>query len=378
VLLALGVSNACTNAVAPCVSNGFVVVSDDGGRGLQILDPTGVCGALRVPIAGRIESATISATGTTVFVGLVDDVFNRELVAIAVPDGSPRWRMSLSEGGQPRLLDGVGLVAAEVLAASADGNVLYMSRAVRNDTLGIVAIDQRTQRPIGFSGPWSIVAGGLVPLGPSSVLPTGALLVVGVPNSESPRRERARVYMLSLNTLEPLDSIAESVLAPDEDVWQAIPTGDNRQIYLAGSTQLLRYDLALRRSTAAVARSASGVLALMRDERELVLTDVGTWPDSPGSGLLRIFGPDLQERGTIDVSSPLGGAPASNTAVRTGLAASDDSGRRLYVRSGSEEIGPLYPAQPARLLVVDLPARSVSSVLALRGYGLGNLLVPDR
>jgi len=102
------------------------------------------------------------------------------------------------------------------------------------------------------------------------------------------------------------------------------------------------------------------------------------WPDSPGSGLLFLYGPNLESLGTIDVSTPLGGAPRGATATCTGLAAPGRDGRTVYVRAGSGSRFSLYPRQPARLLVVDVVSRALLRTIDLDGFGLGFLFVSAR
>jgi hypothetical protein len=59
------------------------------------------------------------------------------------------------------------------------------------------------------------------------------------------------------------------------------------------------------------------------------------------------------------------------------MAASSPDGRVLYIRTGTPQIGPLYPPQPARLLIVDVVDRSLRKAVDLGGFGLGFVLVRD-
>jgi len=64
-----------------------------------------------------------------------------------------------------------------------------------------------------------------------------------------------------------------------------------------------------------------------RDGVALFLADGGQGVEHPGSGLLCLYSMDLEERGTIDVSTPVGGRPNSLVAARLGTGATTPDGR---------------------------------------------------
>jgi hypothetical protein len=67
--------------------------------------------------------------------------------------------------------------------------------------------------------------------------------------------------------------------------------------------------------------------------------------------------------------------PGDPTATRTGQGVASADGQTLFVRSGSDLVGPLYPAQPARLLIVDVNAKSLIPTIEIGGYGLGHVFL---
>ena len=100
------------------------------------------------------------------------------------------------------------------------------------------------------------------------------------------------------------------------------------------------------------------LLALAPDGQRLYLPDAGDEFNSPGSGIIYVYGSNLEALEPIDLhaSASVDGKPPT----MHGAAVSAD-GKLLYVAAGSAATGPTFEAQPGRLLVVD----------ALRGNLLG-------
>ena len=167
------------------------------------------------------------------------------------------------------------------------------------------------------------------------------------------------------------DSVDSSDLGQQGQIWDLNMLGDGRTILVGGAGWLVTYDTDLRQPVRSVARPVSGVARVSPDQSTVVLTDSGVWPDFPGSGLLHLFDAQLSPIGTVDVSTPLGGLPNTPTATVTRIVAFADDGRTAYVASGTPPIGPLYTTQPARIIAVDLPTRTVIRVYELGGHELG-------
>jgi hypothetical protein len=207
------------------------------------------------------------------------------------------------------------------------------------------------------------------------------ILVAGRQNASGGPRTDEAVYTLDAHTLAPLDSISLAALGASaaERIWQALPSTDGRTLYVATSTRIVRYDVCSRSVLTSTPRPGTGLLTVVAApaaDTTLILTDVGVWPDTPGSGFIYLFGRNLDLRDSIDVSTPIGGVPMSPTATVTGSAMGGIDGRTVYVRAGSDEVGPLYPAQRARLLIVDFVNRRFVRAVDLTGFGLGLLFAP--
>lgn len=379
--LALSLAGGCNwpaRESSSCDSPEMVIATVSGDLGLQVIDPSVGCVAARARLGAGIEGAALSPDGAVVFLGVKLPGFRNELIALDARTARELWRMPLGDGGSPNVLDGVGLVSGEVLSVSTDGDLLYLWRATSRGSEGITAINLRTRRPVAFSGPWNVAAGGVVPLVLGTAPGDRRLAVIASRQYDTASRSQEAIYLLDASSLVVVDSIMASEIGAGQGIWQVIPDPQGHGFYVAGSEQIVRYDLATRRVIARTVRLGLGALTLTYGGNVLVLTDTGTWPDSPGSGLLLLYGPNLESLGTIDISTPLGGAPHSASAISTGLAAPGRDERTVYVRAGSESLGPLYPMQPARLLVVDVVSRALLRTIDLGGFGLGFLFVSVR
>jgi len=364
----------CEGATEPCVAAERLLTTADEGLSLRSIDPDGRCAQRRMDLGGTAESVSLTPDGVRAYVVVRSASDRREVVAIDVASFTELSRASLSAF----LVSDTGGSAAtgEAAAVSSDGSAVYLWRSASNGVVGIGRFDLASMRATAFSGPWNLV--GLVPLKPSALFPQGALVVVGLRSGGGPTYGQSRVYFLDPLTLVVKDSILPGAIGGQEEVWQFLPTPDARTAYIAGRTALVRYDLVSRSTIASIARQAPGMLSTTADGSVLILTDAGTWPDSPGSGLLRLYDANLSPLGTIDISTPLGGVTNSSTATRSGASIGSRDDRRVFVRSGSLNIGPLYPAQPARVLTVDVVDRRFLKAVAVGGYGLGFLLRDER
>lgn len=365
---------ACDSATAPCGATELLLTTADGGSSLRSVDPDGSCAARRLDLGGPSESVALTPDHARAYAVVRSASDQRFLATIDVASFTELSREPLSSFGVPQT--GGSAVTGEAAALSPDGAAIYLWRTSTDGVLGIARFDLSSKQASAFSGPWNLA--GLVPLDASPLFPRGALVAVGFRGGTGPRNGQSRVYFLDPLSLEVIDSIMPGAIAGQEDVWQFVPAPDGRTAYIAGSTLLMRYDLGLRALIASTTRQAPGMLVITPDGMRILLTDNGTWPDSPGSGLLRVYDANLALLGDIDVSAPLGGGTHSSTATQTGIAVASADGRRVFVRSGSLERGPLYPPQPARVLSVDIIDRRLMRVTPLGGYGQGFLLLETR
>ena len=50
-------------------------------------------------------------------------------------------------------------------------------------------------------------------------------------------------------------------------------------------------------------------------------------------------------------------------------------GKQLYVTAGTAALGPLYPAEPGRLFVIDLATKMVSATVLINEWSPGGILL---
>lgn len=370
------VLSGCSEATVPIPHEPEVLITTTAEwDGLRLIAP-GTGRTLKTLPLGEYVEGTAPVPDRSVLYVNARTGSRRELVAVDMRSLDIEWRLPLSTNWQSHhVADGIGVLGGEKIGVWPDGSRLY-TYAIRNGVYGIAAIAMPTRQPVAFSGPWNVSSITAVP--PSAKFPQGALaLVASRNNADGGPFWGLKTYLLDPYTLTPTDSLLATDLdgTDDQETWQVVSAHDGHTLYIAGSERLAQFDLVNRRVTASVARASLGALTLAGNGQLLILTDAGRWPESPGSGLLHLYGSNLEPLGTIDVSSPLGGHPYSPTATVTGLAVASLDGRTVYAPTGTFLRGPLYPIQPARILAVDVAEKKIRRVIELGGYGLRTLVV---
>jgi DNA-binding beta-propeller fold protein YncE len=319
--------------------------------------------------AGPVAS---SLDGATLYAKVFGDARGAELVAVDTRTFSIAWREAVSDGTRRREVDGVELWGGSALAASPDGRRLFVASAFRTGVPGVAVLDAKTRAVVGFIGPL-VVTSELVTQPPSAGAAAGAILALGARTTDD-RPLADSLLVIDPRTLEVLradDVRPRSTAGPRVQLWQVLPAPDGRHVYVVASDGIFKLDLESRAVVATAALPSFGRLAIAPDGQWLYLTDPGTAFDDPGSGLLYVFGPDLQRREPIDLrSAALNGIPPVTLA-----AAVARDGTAVYVTAGTTSRGPLYGPQPARLLVVDPAARLVRTVIQLEDWGVGPVFV---
>lgn len=324
-----------------------------------------------VAVAGELESALLLVDSATLLMGVVHADSRRDLVAVDTRTLLERWRRSVSNRLVPIEQAEIGIRAVTGLTASLDGKWVYVSQAIRQGVVGIARVNAQTNVAEAFSGPWLL--GGTMSVLPSGVgHPDGALaMVASRENSSGGVLRSPSVFLLHPLSLVPFDSLSATDLENPDAIINLIVLDGGGSLLIGTSSRLLRFDLALRRITASAPRPGLGAIVASVDERTFAVLDQGRFPELAGSGRIYLFGPQLAMLDSIDVSTPLGGAPQSPLATVMGGAVFDDATGDLYVRTGSAPFGSLYPTQPARVVVVNVRERRVTRVVPLLGDNFG-------
>lgn len=277
------------------------------------------------------------------------------MLAIDLPTRSLKWREPFGESSA-RLFDGFQVWADAPMAVSPTGESIFLGTVFQGTERGIVALDLSTRRTVKYAGPFAAHA-GFASIRPTSRFPRGALVV----GASRDRNEARGVYLLDPVSLSVTDSVPPSVMGPDRLV-QVVASGDS-VLYLTGRTTLRRLDLSTKQVTA-TAMQGNGLAALTSDAKQIVLTDFGVWPDSPGSGVVRVL-----DTSTLSVIRTIQ-LPNENGLPRVSLVAT--SGFRpeqAFVTTGTAARGPLYGVQPSGLLELDVVAGVVRRFIRLGDFG---------
>lgn len=218
---------------------------------------------------------------------------------------------------------------------------------------GILALDPTTRGRLRFAGPFDGISAGLSRLPQSSIWPSGAVLVGGT-RTVRIAPSVGSLFFLDPETLETVDSVVVNPRSGTSygGVDQVLPSTDGRYVYALLERSVVRYGVVERAILNRVPRPASGNLAIAPNGQAVYLTDAGH-VESPGSGLIYVFGPDLSPRSSI------------NVRVRTHGAAVSPDGSRLYVAAGDPyRLG----ENRGRILVVDPAAGRLLQEIPLEGW----------
>ncbi len=262
------------------------------------------------------------------------------------------------------------------IAVSPDGTQLVWGRAFRHDTAGVGGADLATRRTFTFQP--LLDAGDVATMRPGPAASTGAMLILAR-RGESRATGPAWIYIADPGTLALVDSIALTPMAGADDLlMQIVATDDGQAAYALTASMLYKCDLVTRTTVAAQAHPFVGAyarFAVAPDGQRLYLPDAGNEFDSPGSGLVYVYGPNLEPLDPFDLRESA--AVGSNPPTMHGAAVSAD-GKRLYVTTGSATIGPLFGAQPGRLLVVDASRGTLLGAIDLGVWLPRDLFVQSR
>lgn len=375
---------ACRDPMKPTPTGEAILVATSapdlpvvGASERAVLDAIGEIPAFKGPFAVSRDSATV-------YLGASDERTPAHLLALDTKSRRILWRdYGISTESRRTVENGIEIYGVLAMTVSPDGRYLFVAYAYSGSAqagapTGIAVLDTESSNSgtgsrnrIAFVPDLWVEPGGLSTLPPGPVAANGAVLVAGHRGAED-RRRFDSLYVLDPATLRVKDSAAVETSDIGVRIWQTLPDPDGRHVYLQTPGRIIKYDLVAHRTVASVPRPANGALALARDGRTLYLSDAGDGRDSPGSGFIFVFDTGLVAQPPIDlrVSAAVQGQPPSTRVVATSA-----GGRWLYITSGSAEVGPLFSAQPARLLVVDARTGQLDASISLPGWSTTWLLV---
>jgi hypothetical protein len=323
----------------------------------------------RIAIPRHVDAFARSPDGSTVYFTARDLFPDRALHALDLRTLDLVRTRSIAELLGSELTQEIVDTGGEAITVSPDGSTIFIA-GWRSDQgeLGVGMVDAETFQETGFIGPLRVRRHGLATLPASQDRPQGAVLALG-------RRVHSMdSSTLSLFVIDPgTGAIVDSLTgpAPDTSAYQLVPAADGRHVYLNGVFSLARYDLDARMLRERVDLPTLGWLTLAPDGQELYRTDQKVNLTTPGEGRVFIFGPALDSRAPVDLSSyEQDGSPPVTLS-----AAQSRDGEHLYVVTGTGSFGHGRPYQPGRLFVVRLADRSVERVVDLDSWNVGPPIV---
>ncbi|HET7622213.1 MAG TPA: hypothetical protein VFK39_09955 [Gemmatimonadaceae bacterium] len=368
------VLTACSEAAAPRLSSSEKLIIDfvsSESTSLVLVDVGGrrvIARSNELPHY-RGSVAIARDTSALYFTAFADDA-TPLLLAVNTRSLTVTQRATLSEMAARGSIDNLEL-KARGLTFTPDGQRLVFADASRLDTAGLALVDVASTRPVAFVGPFSASLLATVPQ--SASYPQGAVLAAAT-RTPGALPTTGILFLLDGASLDVVDSIPLVQASGDIPgyVDQLLVSPNGERVYVTGPAYVYAYDLVERVLVGSVQRPSRGTLAIAPDGASLYMTDPGDGRDVPGSGLVFVFGPELQPKATIDLRPY---ASVEEDPPRTVDAVVSSDGAHVYITSGSNLVGPLYPGQPGRVLVLDVANDSISATIPLHDSGPGKIFV---
>ena len=103
----------------------------------------------------------------------------------------------------------------------------------------------------------------------------------------------------------------------------------------------------------------------------VLVADLGDDREFAGGGMLYSVSASLARVDSIDLRA----AAVSGVGPTVQAAAAGRDGKKIYVLIGNPKVGPLFPGQALRILVVDVSARRILRSFDVNSYGGGTMMV---
>lgn len=368
--LSCRVSSEPPDPTSALIATAVTSATDDAKQELVVVNPQTGTLVGRKPLAG-ILLGMANLPNTSSAVALSATGIGREAFAFDIASLRTLWTASLpleaccSEGQSVRVSEAPGL-----LVLPPQDIVFFGAKRANENGFAIVDVATRTVKAFAPDSSQLVVGAALLPRDGSRADVMILSRQKGVAGSNGDR-----IVVLDGTTLTTRSVITRSDLGfPDGPFVQVLGFSSGARLFAVFPGRIVLFDMSTRTVIAQRSLKVRGRLSISPDDQWLCLSDQGEWPDTPGSGLLRMIKADLSSDRLIDVSSPLGGTPDSPTATVSGPSQFGADGNTLLVRTGTTRFGPLYPTQPARVLVVDLRRDALTRSIMLGGYDASYLV----
>jgi hypothetical protein len=313
-----------------------------------------------------------SADDSLVYYAGADEYSQRQVLALNTRSLQIAWRELLADLEHRSRVEGLELLSPHALAPTPSGTRMLLAPARRAGDFGVAVLDGATRDPVDFLGPLNASPEGITTVPPSGTHVNGAVVIAGTRTSGAGPKE-GWLFLLDGVSLAPRDSVRLTSGVDDEwaGLGQVIAAPFGEAVYIRGPDGLLRYDLLTRDVTASPPTDVRGRLSVAADGGSIYLADEGDGRFSAGTGFLYRYSADLATVEPIDLRAEAvnGSGPTIQSAATSG-----DS-RTIYVLVGNPSIGPVFPGQSLRVLVVDAISKAVGHSFPVGGYGGGPIFV---
>jgi len=369
VLLTLGtLATACGNATGPRIVSSGVLVIGNWAESLAVVARSGDSLLGRVgPIPSYKSAVGLSPDGTGLYITASDASTPPSLFEVNLSTGEVSRTVAMSAMAMRSVAGPISPSGTYLLAPTPDLRGLLID----GDSAGVpglVYVDLATLTPRHFRDSVFVAAGA------SAVLPGTKRLAILIRRvTDVPADDW--VMVLDSTGLQAIDSVpvTSPTIRSYPEATELVPGADSAHIYVVRPDTIALFDLT---SKSVVDNVKTGVANgwLCRDPvtGDLYLTDPGDGFNTPGTGMIVVFGSALTPVTTIDLTSEsVGGVPPVLVAC-----AVDGQLGNLYVSSGTAYRGPLFGTQPGRLITLRVQDGAVVHTVSLDDWGVGMVIAP--
>lgn len=288
-----------------------------------------------------------------------------------------RWRAAFRQPCGTLPFSGLDVLEEGVIAATDGGDTLYVWGGKIGEVPTLSVVTSADFEVVVADSSWERIQlpNALMPVPIVPGYPRGALAVIGLRSGEVGTLETAQLRLLDRQTLAVLDSVPHAVMPFGQRMYAVFPCPESSRLLLVGGSSMVIYDVQARQVVRAANVRAYGAFDLSPGCETMVFGDPGRsiFRDDDGSGFLFIYRNAMQSIDSIDISTPLGGVPFTNSAIRSNGVVMADGVRQAWVRIGhnNQIANPLR--QRARLLLVDLESGAILRNVDLGGESSGVL-----
>lgn len=346
----------------------IVDVFETGGR---------AAGAIPLPLA--LINAVLSPHGHRVAIGMVEGngpcAGVRALYSLDLSHPQDGAVFSFGASCAGTTLREADIRNVETMAMADDGRTVFLWGLWVDQRPALAALSYPALIQVAVDTGWLEIA----PMAGVTAIPSGEhanateLVVIGRRASDVGSMLDVPIRVADAATLQLIDSIPRSVLPSQQQIQLVVPCAGSDELLIVGRRDLVLVDRSAKSVVATTRRRGFGlVVATPRCERVLEVDGGGESIFAlTGAGVVWIHDGKLARTDSIDISTPLGGAPFSGAAIRTGGVVISEDGSRAWVRSGFDGDRASALRQPARILTLDLHRGALVGVTELGGDSSG-------